>query len=292
MPCSTTHRVRELFALPPRRPTIARATIDADLIRQIIPTLPGQITLITGASGGGKSRLLAHLRRQVAQRVARRVAQRAERPTAQRPTHETKQEPEQETAQGNTLWIDPRDFALPARPVIDCVLDVMQTPRESKLSPRPIEAALELLSRVGLAEAWTYLQTPRTLSDGQRWRLLLAMSLARATRSERSLAYSETPQSKSVATAIIATDEFAALLDRVTAAVVSRTLRRTIDAAANLSAIVVTSHDDLIDALKPDVVVVCDFGSYHVTRRATLNRSHPAAEESKSTRALRRHQHT
>jgi ABC-type ATPase with predicted acetyltransferase domain len=265
MSCNT-RRVRELFALPQQRPRPMPGALEAKIIHTVFPTHPGTITLITGPSGGGKSRLLSHL-----QRHARR--------------------------QG-IQWIDPRDFTLPARPVIDCMTDLFQPADINAAehmpdagSSRDIEKSLELLSRVGLAEAWTYLQTPRTLSDGQRWRLLLAMSLARASHTSQSqsagLSSPETSperlDKKSVATAIIATDEFAALLDRVTAAVVARTLRRTISATGNtnnnisntagLSAIVVTSHDDLIDALNPDVVVVCDFGAYHITQRATRNSS-------------------
>jgi hypothetical protein len=92
---------------------------------------------------------------------------------------------------------------------------------------------------------------------------------------------------------ILACDEFAALLDRITACVVARSLRKTIDAlardcpsgskrdrgapaafgaSASLGAsgapgvIVATSHDDLIRALAPDVVVQCDFSRVNVMR--------------------------
>jgi ABC-type ATPase with predicted acetyltransferase domain len=55
-------------------------------------------------------------------------------------------------------------------------------------------------------------------------------------------------------------DEFAALLDRVTACIVARCLRRAIDRSnGRACAIVATSHDDLVRALLPDIVVNCDF---------------------------------
>lgn len=114
---------------------------------------------------------------------------------------------------------------------------------------------LAMLSRVGLAEVWTYLRTPAQLSEGQRWRLRLAMALLRAKGSSRS------PR------ALIVCDEFAALLDRVTAAIVARTLRRAISSNSRQSALVATSHEDLIKALQPDVIVRCDFGRVTIERK-------------------------
>jgi ABC-type ATPase with predicted acetyltransferase domain len=121
---------------------------------------------------------------------------------------------------------------------------------------------LEMLSRVGLAEVWTYLRTPRQLSEGQRWRLRLAMAMLRAKRSARS---PRRPQCRSPRS-IIVCDEFAALLDRITAAIVARMLRRAISSTEQ-SAIVATSHEDLIRALGPDAIVRCDFGRVTIERR-------------------------
>ncbi len=58
---------------------------------------------------------------------------------------------------------------------------------------------------------------------------------------------------------VIVCDEFAAVLDRLTAMIVARCLRRAIDAHPNVAAVVATSHEDLIAALKPDVVVAVRF---------------------------------
>jgi ABC-type ATPase with predicted acetyltransferase domain len=122
---------------------------------------------------------------------------------------------------------------LPNRPLVDCFGNV------------PLEQVLAILSRVGLAEAWSYLRTPSQLSDGQRWRFRLALALCRANSRREP---------------VLIADEFCALLDRVTAAVVARSLRRAICDDTNLRAILATSHDDLVGALRPDLHIRCDFG--------------------------------
>ncbi|MBC7783092.1 MAG: hypothetical protein H7144_04565 [Burkholderiales bacterium] len=221
-----TRTIRKMFHLPTARPG-ARCLVPERLISQLIPG-PGRITLITGASGGGKSRLLQEMKRRDA---------------------------------GAARWIDPRTIELPDQPVIDIAARAVPTAGGADA----IAAALELLSRVGLAEAWTYLQKPARLSDGQRWRLILALAVAQAKNGKKHGHMQEAQQTDdSAATAIIAMDEFAALLDRVTAAVVARALRRLTDRSAVLGAVVVTSHDDLFAALRPDVHVVCDFGSVRI----------------------------
>ncbi|HEX8342870.1 MAG TPA: ATP-binding cassette domain-containing protein [Tepidisphaeraceae bacterium] len=175
---------------------------------------PGRVTLVTGPSGSGKSTLLRRLR---AAGRCRRVR-----------------------------WIEPSQMHLPERPVIDVAADAVAA------GPEAVERALSLLARVGLAEAWLYLKKPSELSDGQRWRLILALAIADAMRPSRG-------PGASTAITLIAMDEFAALLDRVTAAVVARALRRLIDATTGLSAVIVTSHDDLLAALDPDYLITCDF---------------------------------
>jgi ABC-type ATPase with predicted acetyltransferase domain len=170
--------------------------------------------LITGPSGSGKSQLLSAMRNRHAPGVS---------------------------------WIEPASIRFDDRSVIDTLCGRI----DPACPDDAIERGLALLSRVGLAEAWTYLRTPAELSDGQRWRLVLAMMFASASQMN--------------GTAIIAMDEFAALLDRVTAMIVARALRKLITADSRLSAVVVTSHDDLSDALRPDAWVECDFGEYRVT---------------------------
>lgn len=179
-------------------------------LRSLLPA-PGQVALITGASGGGKSSLLRRLRR----------------------------------FRARHRWIDVQRMRLPDVPTVDCFgPDV------------PVLDALKQLSCVGLGEAWTYLRTPSEISDGQRWRLRLALALHAAHRCEPT----RDP--------LLVCDEFAALLDRLTACVIARMLRRAVsEKGSRASAIVATSHADLIDVLQPDVIVTCDFATIEVERR-------------------------
>lgn len=164
---------------------------------------PGELTLITGASGSGKSSLLKAIRKMTPRETI----------------------------------LDLNRIRLPGVPVIDC------------LGPAPVPRVMRLLSRVGLSEAWTCLRTPDELSEGQRWRLRLAIAIRMLH---------ERPG------AILVADEFAALLDRVTAAVIARTLHRAVH-ALHARAIVATSHDDLAHALAPTRIVTCDFGDARIT---------------------------
>src|SRR4029078_2004678 len=97
---------------------------------------PGQIILIGGPSGSGKSSILraacAHL------------------PAGH--------------------FVDLNQLNLPGVPVVDC------------FGASHIGRVLKLLSRVGLSEAWTYLRRPEELSEGQRWRLRVAIGIEHLRR--------------------------------------------------------------------------------------------------------------
>jgi hypothetical protein len=183
-----------------------------------------KIILLNGPSGAGKSRLLAHMKNQW---------------TAN-----------QTTAQTIKNWIDLADIALPDCAVVDCF-------PESTL-----EQTLLSLNRVGLAEAWDYIRAPEALSEGQKFRLKLAVGLARVRQSPR--LGRGFPAHNLHALSVLACDEFCAILDRVTARVVARTIRKTIDHQPNVCVIVATSHDDLVEALRPDVLIRCDFGAAEI----------------------------
>jgi ABC-type ATPase with predicted acetyltransferase domain len=189
----------------------------------------GQIVLLTGASGAGKSTLLHYLRCQHDQHAS---------------------------------W---RDLGQTRLPNDVLVIDAMAEAMGSGPSDEGgIVAALEALSRVGLGEVWTYLRTPAQLSEGQRWRLRLALALVRAGKYSPWAGRLNGEGGRSLT--ILAADEFAAPLDRVTALVVARALRKAVSAQPDLCAIVATSRDDLIPALDPDLIVECDFGIFTSTK--------------------------
>lgn len=95
--------------------------------------------------------------------------------------------------------------------------------------------ALELLSRAGISDAWIYIRKPSELSDGQRYRLKLAMVL------------------DSGADVWIA-DEFGAVLDRVTARVVAFNMAKVARKEGKIF-MVATTHSDMVEELAPDVFI-------------------------------------
>src|SRR5688572_20482243 len=111
-------------------------------------------------------------------------------------------------ASSRATWIDLNRVKPREAPLVDCFGGVA------------LDEALARLARVGLGEAWTYLRTPAELSDGQRWRLKLGLAMHRAGREEASGG-----GARSARHVILCADEFGAVLDRVTAMVVARTLR-------------------------------------------------------------------
>lgn len=122
--------------------------------------------------------------------------------------------------------IDAQRIRLPDEACVDCF-------------PGDLHDGLQLLANAGLAEAGCFVRNARQLSDGERFRLRLALAMRRAN------ALDPTP-------AVIIIDEFAATLDRPTAHNVAQLLRRHIGASPNTAAITVTSHDDLDPSLRPD----------------------------------------
>jgi ABC-type lipoprotein export system ATPase subunit len=118
-----------------------------------------------------------------------------------------------------------------------------------------IEQGLEMLSKVGLNDAFLFLRTYRQLSDGQKYRYRIAKAI------------------ESKAQFWIA-DEFAATLDRDTAKIVAFNLQK-LARALGRSVIVATTHRDLIEDLRPSVHIHKRFG-----KEITINYypNEPAAE--------------
>ena len=103
-----------------------------------------------------------------------------------------------------------------------------------------VEQALELLSKVGLNDAFLFLRKYGQLSDGQRFRYRLAKFL----ESDKQW---------------LIVDEFAATLDRDTAKIVAFNLQK-LARQQGKAVIAATTHDDLFEDLSPSVHVHKRFG--------------------------------
>lgn len=168
----------------------------------------GRIIYITGESGGGKSCLLRD--------VADAVEKDADHCLIRIPAF---------ISGGVTLVADWPDV-----PLVDQFGDM------------PLKEIGALLAYVGIAEAFVYLRKPMELSDGQRYRFMLAWMIHEAM------------QSLDGRQPVILVDEFLALLDRETARNVAYQTRR----AANkfgLCFVVATTHTDIADDLQANTTI-------------------------------------
>ncbi|MBU1260454.1 MAG: AAA family ATPase [Planctomycetes bacterium] len=95
---------------------------------------------------------------------------------------------------------------------------------------------LRTLSNAGLTDVFCVLNSPATLSEGQKYRYRIAKALA----SDKQFIFA---------------DEFCSNLDRVTAAVISHNLRK-FAAKTGKVFILASSHDDLLADLLPEVIVI------------------------------------
>lgn len=109
----------------------------------------------------------------------------------------------------------------------------------------PLQETTALLALAGLGDAFVMLRRPAELSDGQRYRLRLAQAIRAAQQCNDG--------------AVILADEFGATLDRLTATVIARNLRKWISKTAH-TFICATTHDDLLEPLDPDVLVYKGLG--------------------------------
>ncbi len=115
-----------------------------------------------------------------------------------------------------------------------------------------VDSAIRILSIVGLNEAYLMLKRYNELSEGQKYRFRIAKMI-----------------DSNADTLVI--DEFLSLLDRTTAKVVAYTIQRTIR-KLNKTLIVATAHNDLIDDLNPDLLIIKNFGNeVYVKRRVVSN---------------------
>ncbi|QNG62610.1 hypothetical protein B1VFA_078 [Rhizobium phage B1VFA] len=99
--------------------------------------------------------------------------------------------------------------------------------------------ATDLLAKAGISDAYIYLRKPSELSDGQRYRLKLAILMA------------------SDADVWIA-DEFGAVLDRTTAKLVAFSMQK-VARRMNKTFMIATTHDDLVEELGPSLTITKRF---------------------------------
>jgi len=116
----------------------------------------------------------------------------------------------------------------------------------------PLDDRLTVLSRCGLADAAAMVRPARRLSGGQLYRLALAKAFYAAARRR--------------APTIVTADEFAAQLDRLTAAVLCRRIRKILTHWP-IALVLATARSELLSELRPDVTVVKPIGG---TPRVTV----------------------
>ncbi|MEM2909799.1 MAG: hypothetical protein QXO01_01855 [Nitrososphaerota archaeon] len=105
---------------------------------------------------------------------------------------------------------------------------------------KDVTGAIEILSFVGLNEAFLFLRRYKELSDGQKYRYRLAKAFWKGAKT-------------------LVFDEFCATLDRTTAKVVAY-LAQKFCRKRGMTLIVATTHTDLLEDLNPSIHVVKKFG--------------------------------
>jgi len=102
-----------------------------------------------------------------------------------------------------------------------------------------IVTTLRTLGIVGLSDAFSMVNRPCHLSEGQKYRFRLAQALAAGRR-------------------VVFGDEFGSELDRITAATLAFNIHKFAKRTGT-AFILASSHQDILIDLAPDVVVVKDF---------------------------------
>jgi ABC-type ATPase with predicted acetyltransferase domain len=105
-----------------------------------------------------------------------------------------------------------------------------------------IKEVSAMLAYVGIAEPFVYLRRPQELSDGQRYRFMLAKLIHAANRLPNGVQ------------PVILVDEFLALLDRETARNVAYQVRR-VSSKFGHCFVVATTHADIADDLRANTTI-------------------------------------
>jgi hypothetical protein len=120
----------------------------------------------------------------------------------------------------------------------------------------PLQQRLRILSAAGLADAFLLLRKPHELSDGQRWRLRLALAIEQvAARAGEETRLASGAAKQAIPWRVLIADEFCSTLDRLCARAVAYRVRRLAD-ATGVTVLAASAHDDLVEDLAPDVLVV------------------------------------
>lgn len=196
----STRRVQEAFGIDN---DMLYSTLFADLSFKVGR---GEIVLICGPSGAGKTTLLSLLQRKLIN-------------SGHRPT-----------GLSGRLWVRPSLDVSVLQPLGN------EKPLIDALGGSSFDESLYALNVSGLAEAHLYLKRFGELSNGQRYRAMMAKLIA------------------SNADVWIA-DEFCATLDPVTASIVARNLRRCAKRLRVTVLLAAASWADFIHELRPDTVV-------------------------------------
>ena len=116
-------------------------------------------------------------------------------------------------------------------------IEVSDEPIVDQIYPneKSLNKTLELFSLVGLSDANLFLRRPKELSDGQRYRFMLAKLIE--TKAQVWMA-----------------DEFLALLDRTTARVIAFNIQK-ISRKVGATLVVATTHRDMLDDLAPTLFI-------------------------------------
>jgi ABC-type ATPase with predicted acetyltransferase domain len=146
---------------------------------------------------------------------------------------------------GFTLISHPDLDALPAKPLVDQFDDM------------GLIEITELLNYVGIAEAFVYLRKPQELSDGQRYRFLLALLIWEAHRA---------PDGTQP---VICVDEFLALLDRETARAIAYQVRRVAN-KYGICFCVATTHEDIRTDLQANTAITMRLNLKPEVKRTAL----------------------
>ena len=132
----------------------------------------------------------------------------------------------------------------PETAVIDCI-------------DAPTIASLKILSLAGLAETFCILNNAWKLSEGESYRLRLALALAAKKQ-------------------FVFADEFCSSLDRISASVISWRIR---DWAIKTGTtfVLASAHEDILPDLQPDILVVIDLTGKIEIHYKTMERKCAAA---------------